>query len=135
MPAPPIHVSLSKFKQLEILRAEIDAREEEMRQTERQLRELLFEIERQKLLRAVHPFFQQLPPPDTSQYNHLTTQRESLFDAIQSMRDCVSALEADTAGQTAPPSRMPGRAPAAAPAQGAPKRKFDSFDDFRAARG
>jgi hypothetical protein len=71
----------------------------------------------------------------------LNANREALAEAIESMQGALNALQAETAGQHAPPSRNPGlQRPAASSGQqaaaGGPRRaKFDSFDDFRAARG
>ncbi|HEY3319950.1 MAG TPA: hypothetical protein VGP72_05755 [Planctomycetota bacterium] len=134
MPAPPITVTLSKFEQLEILRAEIEAREEELHNLDRQIRELLFELERQKFLKLLHPLFQRMQPPqDLANLGQLNTTREQLTDALQTMRDTMTALETETAGQAAPASRLRSNAPPAAPGIG--RKKFDSFDDFKAAKG
>jgi len=139
MPAQPISVQLSKFEQIEILRTEIEARQEELKKTEHQIRECLYEIERQRYLQTLHPLFQTITPPaeaaNMARHNAL---RDSLTDAIQVMEHTLTGLQGETAGQTAPPSRGLSR-PAAAglnPAAGvsAPRRKFDSFDDFKSNR-
>lgn len=139
MPAQPISVQLSKFEHIEILRTEIDARQEELKKTEHQIRETLYEIERQRYLQMLHPLFQTMTPPaeaaNLPQYN---AHRDALVEAIQAMENTLTALQAETAGQTAPPTRglsRPG-ASGANPAAGtsAPRRKFDSFDDFRSNR-
>jgi len=141
MALPPIQIQLSKFEQLEILRSEIELREGELKQTEKSIREVLFEQERQKYLQTIHPIFSQLPPPQhAATLPQLHANREALGEAIVVMQTAFQALEAETHGQNAPPSRNPsvlrsaaGASGAAAPAAGAPRRaKFDSFDDFRA---
>jgi hypothetical protein len=137
MALPPIQLQLSKFEQIEILRAEIELREGELKQVEKQIRDTVYEIERQKYLQSVHPIFNQLPPPE--QVNNLpqfNANRDALAEAILAMQTTLAALESETAGQAAPPSRAPGvNRPGTNPAAaaGVPRRaKFDSFDDFRA---
>lgn len=139
MASPPIAVTLSKFEQLEILRAEIELRESELKGVEKQIRDCLFELERQRFLQTIHPVFSQLAPPEQSAHlPQLNANREMLADAIRSMQAVMTQLESETAGLSAPPSRNPGlqRPGAPAPAAGAaPRRaKFDSFEDFRAAK-
>jgi len=139
MPLPPITVQLSKFEQVEIVRQEIETRETELKHVEKQMRECMFELERQRFLQTLHPIFQQMTKPEQAAHlPQLSATRESLAGAIQNMQATLTALEAETLGQHAPPSRNPGlqRAPAGAPAAGAPRRaKFDNFEDFRAAKG
>jgi len=141
MALPPIAVQLSKFEQLEIVRQEIEARETELKHVEKQIRDCMFELERQRFLQTLHPIFQQMTKPEQAAHlPQLNANRESLSGAIQSMQGALAALEGETAGQHAPPSRNPGlqrAGPGAAPAAGAaPRRaKFDSFEDFRAAKG
>ena len=133
MAAPPITVQLTKFEQIEILRAEIGSREEEMRKTESQIREVLFEIERQKYLQTLHPLFAKLQPPqDVANLPHLQTYRETLRGAIQIMEAALAALEKETAGQMPPGGRGQNRPGVGAAGAAGPRRKFDSFDDFRA---
>ena len=131
MALPPIQVQLSKFEQIEILRAEIELREQELRQTEKQIRDLLFESERQKYLRSVHPIFNQLPAPESAAHlPQLNANRDALGEALEAMRSSLAKAEAETAGQTAPPSRNPA---AGLPRPAQPRAaRFDSFDQFRA---
>lgn len=138
MPAQPISVQLSKFEQIEILRLEIEARQEELKKTEHQIRDCLYEMEKQRYLQSIHALFQSLTPPaEAANLGHHNAMRDALVDAIQTMESALTALQGETAGQTAPPSRGLSR-PAAAvnPAAGvsAPRRKFDSFDDFKSNR-
>ncbi|HYF48928.1 MAG TPA: hypothetical protein VEJ63_05965 [Planctomycetota bacterium] len=143
MALPPIQIQLSKFEQIEILRQEIELREGELKQTEKSIREVLFELERQRYLQTIHPIFGQLPQPQqAATLPQLQANREALADAITTMQTALTALESETHGQTAPPSRNPSvlrqqqaGGAGAAGAAGAPRRaKFDSFDDFRANR-
>jgi hypothetical protein len=140
MAMPPVTIQLSKFEQLEILRQEIEAKETELKHIEKQIRDCMFELERQRFLQTIHPIFQQMTQPEQAPHlPHLHANREAIAGAIQNMQAMLAALEAETAGQHAPPSRNPGQfqrpgAPAAAP--GAPRRaKFDSFEDFKASKG
>ena len=133
----PIFVQLSKFEQIEILRAEIELREEELKTAEKQIRVILFELERQKYLQTVHQLFQQLQAPEQAgDVPQLNANREALNNAIQSMKAALGALEADTAGQSAPASRglQAQRAGGAAAPSAVRRAKFDSFDDFKATR-
>lgn len=137
MAAPPIAIQLSKFEQIEILRAEIEAREEELKHVERQIRETLFEIEKQRYLQTLHTLFHQLPPPkDAANLPALEASRSAMTEAIQVMQAQLGVLEKETHGQAAPPSRAPGlQRPGAAPAaQPGARKRFDSFDDFKANR-
>jgi hypothetical protein len=136
---------LSKFEHLEIIRAEIEVRETELKTVEKQIRDCMFELERQRFLQTLHPIYQQMTKPEmAAQLPQLNATREAVAGAIQSMQASLAALEAETAGQHAPPSRNPGlqrvggapNTSGTAPATGAPRRaKFDSFEDFKAAKG
>lgn len=144
MGLPPIQVQLSKFEQLEILRQEIELRDEELKQTEKFIRTVLWEMERQKYLQTIHPLFQQLQPPQESgNLTQYLANREALGQAIEALKIQLQVLEAETRGQAVPaglrasmPPRpaAPGVPGAGAAAPGAPKRRFDSFDDFRTQR-
>lgn len=144
MGLPPIQVQLSKFEQLEILRQEIELRDEELKQTEKFIRTVMWEIERQKYLQTIHPLFQQLQPPqEAASLSQYTANRDALGQAIEALKVQLQVLEAETRGQAVPaglrasmPPRpaAPGAPGAGAAAPGAPKRRFDSFDDFRTQR-
>ncbi|MCW8131472.1 MAG: hypothetical protein KIS92_14075, partial [Planctomycetota bacterium] len=106
MGLPPIQVSLSKFEQIEILRQEIELREEEFKQTEKYIRTILWEIERQRFLQSIHPLFTQLqPPPEAAQLNQYVANRDALNTAIETMKNQLLVLEAETRGQ-APPAGL-----------------------------
>ena len=133
MPAP-ITLQLSKFEQIEILRAEIEKREEELKQIERQMREVLFELERQRYLQTVHAMFHEMPQPEqATNMPHYAVAHDTLSEAIEAMHATLTRLQSETAGQTAPPSRsaQQARPGMAAPSAPAVRRKFDSFDDFK----
>ncbi|MGD0091962.1 MAG: cell division protein FtsA [Planctomycetota bacterium] len=136
MPVPPMTIELTTFEQLEIVRTEVEARDEELRQVESKIRTALFEAERLKYLQVLHPSYLELPqPPDVANVPQLEARREVLRQTLVTLRAALSALEKETAGQVAPAPRGKTRvvtgAGAATPGQ---RRKFDSFDDFRANR-
>lgn len=129
MALEPINIQLSKFEQIEVLRQEIELRGEELKETEKSIRAVLWEIERIKYLSTVHPLFRQLPQPaEAANLPQLQANREALGQAIEALKVSLTALEGETKGMQPPPARagMPG-----AGAGAAPRKKFDSFDDFR----
>lgn len=125
MTLAPLTVLLTKFEQLEILRQEVETREAELRETERRIRELLFETERQKYLKSLHALFGDLKlPPEAGQMQTLYARREALHQALETMRKAMTALETETRGQAAPAPVRAGAAPGA-------RRGFESFEEFR----
>ncbi len=134
----PIQVNLSIFEKLEILRQEIDLREEELKEAEKSIRQILHEIERQKYLQTVHPLFQHLPPPaEAANLPQLHSNREALHQALLAMKASMQAIEAETGGRPQKPpaddlrtlqQQRPGTGAGGAASR---KPKFDSFDDFR----
>ena len=135
MPTPPITVQLSKFELIEILRLEIEAREEELRQTEIKIRDVLLEVERLKYLQSVNAFYAKQPqPPDAGNLPQLEARRGALGEALESLQAALSALEKETVGQVAPPARAGSAARSGASPATGPRRKFDSFEDFRSNR-
>ena len=145
MPLPIIQLQLSPWEQIEILRQEIELRENELKETEKYIRTILWEVERQRYLQSIHPLFQQLQPPaEAGNLTQLQANREALGAAIEVMQAGLSALEDATRGKAAPPGvrGVPSRpgAPQAPGAPGAPgagqakRARFDSFDDFRTQR-
>jgi hypothetical protein len=134
MALPPITVQLSKFEQLEILRLEIDAREDELRELEAKLKAILYDVEKRRYLLSIHGFFQEVEPhPEMVNYQNLAQRRDILGQAIETLKSHLTALEAET-GTTgaARPALRPAAGPP--PAPGAPRKRFDSFDDFRTSR-
>ena len=136
---PPITVELNKYGQIEILRAEILRVEEELKETEKQLRAILLEEERQNFLRTVHVMYQTMQWPEPAgDLNRLNATRNALFDALQGLQTAMGQLEADGGkgsgiARTAQPAQPVASAPSAL---GGPRRqKFDSFDEFRAKQG
>src|SRR5258708_618497 len=134
MALPTISVQLSKFEHIEILREEIEAREKELQESERKIREILWASEKQRYLKSLHPFFLTAlqDSPEAAQIPQLHIRREALFQALEIMRAQLAQVEAETAGQTAPPSQgAPQKKLSELQAQGPKKNRFDSFDDFK----
>lgn len=132
MPLPPIAVTLTKFENIEVLRQEIQTREEELKETEKHIRSMLFELERQKYLKSIHPFFHTLKePPEAAQVAQWQAKREALGEALLTLKGALEDLETETKGQVAPPSSRSGLPRPGAPGAPAPKKRFDSFDDFK----
>lgn len=137
MALPPITLQLSKFEQIEILRAEIDARDEELRHLETKLKDILYDVEKRRYLQSVHPLFQECQPhPDMVNYQALCQRRESIGEALDLLKSNLSALEAETGtiGAPRPAGLRQPPAPAGLPGAAPVRKRFDSFDDFRATR-
>src|SRR5205809_7984450 len=108
MPLPPIVIQLSNFEQIEILRHEIEQFEEELKKTEVRIREVLYQVEKQRYLSTVHPVFQHTQNvPDGQALPELFNARETLASAIDSMKVAMTSLEAITG--TAPAAQKPAQ--------------------------
>ena len=80
MPLPLLTHQLSNFEQIEILRNEIDQFEEELKKTESRIRDVLYQIEKQRFLTTVHVVFQQgRLLPESESLTELNTTRETLL--------------------------------------------------------
>ena len=130
MAMPPLNLELSKFEQLEIVRQEIEAREQELAECEKNIRAILWELERLKYLRTVHPFFQNVQPPgEVNRLEEWQTRREALGAAVSALKAALPVLEKETKGQVPPPSRQP-----VTPSRlgGTPRKAgFEPFEEFR----
>ena len=136
MGLPPITVALTDFERLEILRHELELREQELQDAEKDVRRILYEVERQKYLASIHALFQQLPQPEeAANLPQLIANRDGLHQAIQAMKAALQALEAATRG-AAPTAAAPQRpgAPQRGSAPGSQRMRFDSFEEFRRQR-
>lgn len=133
----PISVELTDYEKIEILRHEIELREEELSEAEKSIRSIMYELERQRYLGTIHALFQQLPQPEeAAALPQLQANREGLSQAIQTMKAALQALEGAMAGaapQGAPAQRpgLPQRQPSQA---GGQRVRFDSFEQFRQQR-
>lgn len=138
MALPPITVQLSKFEQLEILRLETEAREDELRALETKVRDILYDVEKRRYLHSLHPLFQEIEPhAEMVNYQAIVQRREAIDEALTNLKAATAALEAETGSAPRPAGglRALQSQPPAAASAAAPRRKFDSFDDFRATKG
>ena len=135
MPPPPITVELNKFAQIEIVRNEIARLEGTLKDVERQIRETLFEHERLRFLRGLHPIFQDLTPGEKlGDANKLNASRDTVFDALQTLQAALARLEAETGGKSIAPAPRPTSNPASTAGNPAVagRRRFESFEQFKA---
>jgi hypothetical protein len=123
------HSGLTPFEQLEILRQEIGTREAELREADREIREIRLELERRNWLQTLHPFFKQLPAvARAAELPQIQAQRDMLNGAVEALRNACTALESALGPQAASAADPDRTAP------NARRAKFDSFEDFRAKR-
>ena len=137
MPLDPIRVTLSPYERLEILRQELELREQEFLEVEKRVRQILWELERQRYLQTVHPLFQQLQKPaEASELPQLNANREALDSALKTLRTTFQAVEEEV--RILPASAKGSQDPSGSrPGAGANQRraKFDSFEQFRQQKG
>jgi hypothetical protein len=105
----PVTVTLTPYEKLEILRAELKARDEEMQSVERELRRAMRTLATHRYLRLVSEFYaSQPPPPEAATVPQLDKRRQALHQLIQALRTEIPKLEsAAVSGQ--PPPRAAGR--------------------------
>ena len=124
MALPPITVELTVFAKIEILRQEIEKRKEELKETEKTIRQVMTELERQKYLKSLHALFQQIEdPPQAAQLNDYVAYRDAVSEAVAIMQQTLTQLETETKGATPSPGAG-GQADAS-------NVKFDSFESFK----
>ncbi|MEI6231568.1 MAG: hypothetical protein WCT04_00845 [Planctomycetota bacterium] len=121
MPLPPLSHQLSTFEQIEILRNEIEQFEEEFKKTESRIRDVLYQVEKQRFLTTVHHIFQHGQTlPEAQALPELNSTRETLASALEAMKQALSSLESASGGAPirvpqARPAQMPTRSAAVAP--------------------
>ena len=122
MPLPPLTHQLSTFEQIEILRNEIEQFEEELKKTESRIRDVLYQIEKQRFLTTVHPIFQHTQSVAEAQaLPELNNTRETLASGLEAMQQALASLEAASGGAPirvpqSRPAPIPTRSPSVAPA-------------------
>ncbi len=95
MSLPPIGHTLSNFEQIEILRHEIEQFEEEFKKTESRIRDVMYQIEKQRFLMTVHQVFQHGPMiAEAAALPEMENTRETLASALGAMREILAELEA-----------------------------------------
>lgn len=130
----PIRVELSPFQKLKILRDQFEERQEELEKTEALIRDAYLEIETQRYLESLGPYYASNRPTDLPTAETITAmeqQRAQLAQLIATIEATIPVMMQTAEGK--------GPAPAAAapsqPAGPARKVKFDSFDDFKQKKG
>ena len=95
----PITVTLSTFEKLEILRTEVKVREQELADTEKELRAALRSVATQRFLKSLAPYYNSVPlPPEAAAAPDLERKRQSLYQVIQAIRSQIPRLEATAMG-------------------------------------
>lgn len=130
----PIKLQLTAFEKLQILRDQLEDRQQELEEVESNIKDMLSLSEKQRYLEGLSPFYAANPVPDlpsAEQIQALEQHRAQLVQLIKTIEDTIpatmDAANQKGGGQAAPsaPSK------AAGPAR---KVKFDSFEDFAAGR-
>jgi hypothetical protein len=137
----PIHVEFTIFNQIELLRQEVEKREEELRSVESSIRDILFELEKIRYLQSLDAFYHNQKniayPANYETFPDLEQRRSDLVRVIATLKQTLEIASQQTsgarpvksAGSPDPASKSP-----AAPSSGGAKRGFDDFDTFRQRR-
>ena len=127
--ADRIQMQLSPFEKMAILRVESEQRAEELKAMEVEIRDKLFQIETQRYLEALSPYYAAHPPqklPTQEEIETLEQRRNQLQEVLKIIEAALPGLL--QAGGMPPPPAAATSPPASGQAR---KVKFDSFDDFR----
>lgn len=125
-----IAVELSPFEKVQILRSELEDRQTELVQIGVDIRTKLQAIETQRYLESLSPYYAANIPeelPTREEIEAMEVRRTQLHELVHNIEATIPVL-LDSKGAGAP---SPVASPAAGPAR---KAKFDSFDDFKAAK-
>lgn len=95
----PIIVTLSAFEKLEIVRAELRARSEELAAVERELRSAARALESYRFIKTISPYYAQRPEPEeASRVPELEARRQALYQLLQTLKATVPRLEGTASG-------------------------------------
>ena len=137
-----IHVDITIYNQIELLRQEIDRREEEFKSIESSIRAVLFELEKVRYLQSLDAFYHDPNnvsyPDNYESFPDMEQRRIDLFRVIATLKQQLNAAIQQTGMPRPAPaaaSEPTARASSASSASGGPKRGFDDFDSFRRRRG
>ena len=115
MSQPPIKVSLGPYDLLEVLRDEQANLAKHLSAVESSIREILLEVERQKYLQALAPYYRTLQPPEgAARVQQMEELRASIAEAIEAVEGKFRQVEAEaakTARTSAPARAGSGRKP------------------------
>ncbi|MFH1377522.1 MAG: hypothetical protein ABIH86_02070 [Planctomycetota bacterium] len=136
----PIHVEFTIFNQIELLRQEVEKREEELRSVESSIRDILFELEKIRYLQSLDAFYHNQKnvayPANYESFPDLEQRRTDLVRVIATLKQTLEIVSQQTSGaRPVKPSGAPDsgtKSPSAPP--GGAKRGFDDFDTFRQRR-
>ena len=133
MPEDKLSYELTPFERLEIIRLEVEERQEELAEVEATIRGVLYEVERLRLLAGISKAYAKAKAPEGyDKLDKLEARRVQLGAQIAALKAALPAIETQAtgaAGGTAP-AAGPAGASGGAKAQRKPKG-FSSFDDFR----
>ena len=97
-------VALTTFEKLEILRAELKEREQEIQKVERDLNAALRSLATYRYLKSIAPYYANKPaPPEATAVPELEKRRQSLVQVVQAIRAEMPALESAAVRGQAPP--------------------------------
>lgn len=126
MSSENIQVSLGPFERLEILREERKTLTEQLARVEVSIRNILFEVARQKYLQGLAPHYRVLQPPEgVHRLEQLEQLRTSVRQALEAIEKVFPALETEAGRTRAAPQRAAG---------GGRPGGFQSFDRARPSR-
>ena len=115
MSPPPIKVTLGPYDLLEILRDEKDNLAKHLTAVECSIRDILLEVERQKHLQSLAPYYRTLQPPEgVARVQQMEELRASITEAIDAIERNFHQVEAEAAkaSRTSAPARaVSGRSP------------------------
>ncbi len=126
-----ITVELSPCEKVQILRSELEDRQAELLQIAADIRTKLQAIETQRYLESLSPYYAANIPeelPTREEIEAMEVRRTQLHELVHNIEATIPVLLESKEGAAASPAVA---SPAAGPAR---KAKFDSFDDFKAAK-
>ena len=125
MSPPPIKVTMGPYDLLEVLRDEKENLAKHLAAVEHSIRDILLEVERQKYLQALAPYYRTLQPPEgVARVQQMEELRASIAEAIDAVEAKFRQVEAEAAkaARTGAPARAgSGRNPSS---ENARRRSF-----------
>lgn len=131
----PIRVELSPFEKLQILRDQEEDRKKELTEVEVQIREKLAQIETQRYLETLSPYYasnRAADLPSAEDIQTLEQRRTQLGDLLKTIETMIPEVMKAAEGKAPAATAQPGASQPAGPAR---RAKFDSFDDFKQQQG
>ena len=120
----PIHIELSVFEKLQIVRTELEQRQEEKEKLEGLIKSLLFEIEQAKYLKSLDPAYQKIDTTEQEEkLESLNKRRAEIYSILEKLEKTYPELETQARGKKPGAGTQGG--------SGGLDKKFSSFDDFK----